>query len=511
MNSKVRVRFAPSPTGGLHLGGVRTVLFNYLFAKHHKGDFILRIEDTDQSRFVTGAEQYILDTLAWCGLTPDESPIHGGKYGPYRQSERKASYKHYADLLVAQGNAYYAFDTAADLEEKRKLIPNFQYSRAHRMEMKNSLSLPENEVVELLKNNTPHVIRIKIPDNETILFTDEIRGEVSFDSSAVDDKVLLKADGMPTYHLAVVVDDHLMEITHAFRGEEWLPSAPVHILLWKYLFGLDKMPKWAHLPLILKPEGNGKLSKRDGERLGFPVFAMDWKDPNTNETTIGFKERGFLPEAFVNLLAMLGWNDGTDKEIFTLEELIANFSLERVHKGGAKFDYEKAKWFNQEWIKKMDNDALAVLVKPYLDEAKIIIHEQDYLVKIIGLVKERCHLLPDFVTQSSFFFGAPTTIDTDAIAPKWDLKKQAFFEALIAAYNDLLNTGKITEEPTLLETHFKELATAHELKPGELMLPFRIMLVGGKFGPGVFEIVSAIELKDTTTRIQHCLQILSTK
>ncbi|MFY8166397.1 MAG: glutamate--tRNA ligase, partial [Sediminibacterium sp.] len=306
-------------------------------------------------------------------------------------------------------------------------------------------------------------------------------------------------------------DDHLMKISHVIRGEEWLPSAPVHILLWKYLFGLDKMPKWAHLPLILKPEGNGKLSKRDGERLGFPVFAMDWKDPNTNETTIGFKERGFLPEAFVNLLAMLGWNDGTDKEIFTLEELVANFSLERVHKGGAKFDYEKAKWFNQEWIKKMDNDALAVLIKPYLDKAKIIIHEQDYLVKIIGLVKERCHLLPDFVTQSSFFFGAPTTIDTDAIAPKWDLKKQAFFEALIAAYNDLLNTGKITEEPTLLETHFKELATAHELKPGELMLPFRIMLVGGKFGPGVFEIVSAIELKDTTTRIQHCLQILSTK
>ena len=511
MNSKVRVRFAPSPTGGLHLGGVRTVLFNYLFAKHHNGDFILRIEDTDQSRFVPGAEQYILDTLAWCGLTPDESPIHGGKYGPYRQSERKANYKKYADTLIAQGNAYYAFDTATELEEKRKIIPNFQYSRAHRMEMKNSLSLPENEVAELLKNQTPHVVRIKIPDNETIVFTDEIRGEVSFDSEAVDDKVLLKADGMPTYHLAVVVDDHLMEITHAFRGEEWLPSAPVHILLWKYLFGLDKMPKWAHLPLILKPDGNGKLSKRDGDRLGFPVFAMDWTDPNTNEKTIGFKERGFVPEAFVNLLAMLGWNDGTDKEIFTLDELIAGFSLDRVHKGGAKFDYEKAKWFNQEWIKRMDTAALALLVKPYLDEAKIIVHEQDYLIKIIGLVKERCHLLPDFVAQSSFFFEAPTEIDSAAIAPKWDAKKQAFFEALLDAYRTIVNKGTPTQDAIALETHFKELATEHELKPGELMLPFRIMLVGGKFGPGVFDIASAIELKDTIARIQYCLQILSSK
>ena len=509
MNSKVRVRFAPSPTGGLHLGGVRTVLFNYLFAKHHKGDFILRIEDTDQSRFVPGAEKYILDTLAWCGLTPDESPVHGGKFGPYRQSERKANYKNYADKLIAQGNAYYAFDTAADLEAKRAAVPNFQYSRAHRMEMKNSLSLSENEVAELLKNNTPYVIRIKIPDNETITFTDEIRGEVSFDSNAVDDKVLLKADGMPTYHLAVVVDDHLMEITHAFRGEEWLPSAPVHILLWKYLFGLDQMPKWAHLPLILKPDGNGKLSKRDGERLGFPVFAMDWTDPNTNERTIGFRERGFLPEAFVNLLAMLGWNDGTDKEIFTLEELIAGFSLDRVHKGGAKFDYEKAKWFNQEWIKKMDNESLAELLKPYLDDANIVIHEHSYLVKVVGLIKERCHLLPDFVAQSSFFFGAPNTIDTASIAPKWDAIKRSFFEELVKQYTSITEAGQLTVPALELESNFKELATKHELKPGELMLPLRIMLVGGKFGPGVFDIIETIELKDAIARIKHCLAILS--
>ncbi len=509
MDSKVRVRFAPSPTGGLHLGGVRTVLFNYLFAKHLNGKFILRIEDTDQTRFVPGAEQYIQDTLAWCGLTPDESPLHGGPYGPYRQSERKAMYKQYADKLIAQGNAYYAFDTPEELDAKRKEIPNFQYSLSHRLEMKNSEALSPEAVDDLLKNNTPYVIRIKVPENEEVSLEDVIRGHVSFDTNMVDDKVLLKADGMPTYHLAVVVDDHLMKITHAFRGEEWLPSAPVHVLLWKYLFGLDKMPKWAHLPLILKPDGNGKLSKRDGERLGFPVFAMDWTDPNTNTTTIGFKERGFLPEAFVNLLAMLGWNDGTDKEIYSMEELIAGFSLDRVHKGGAKFDYEKAKWFNAEWIKKMDNEKLATLVKPYFDEAKIEIHEHSYLIKVVGLVKERCNLLPDFIAQSSFYFQAPKEIDTASIAPKWDAKKRAFFEALTTIYQSKVDTGIITTPALELETEFKELVAKHELKPGELMLPFRIMLVGGKFGPGVFEIVEAIELKDTIARIQHSLQLLS--
>ena len=511
MDSKVRVRFAPSPTGGLHLGGVRTVLFNYLFAKHHGGEFILRIEDTDQTRFVAGAEQYIIDTLNWCGLTPDESPLHGGAYGPYRQSERKAIYAQYAQSLIEKGFAYYAFDTPEDLEAKRKEIPNFQYSCAHRMEMKNSISLSENEVTELLKKGTPHVVRIKVPDEEEVVFTDMIRGEVRFEVSTVDDKVLLKADGMPTYHLAVVVDDYLMKITHAFRGEEWLPSAPVHILLWKYLFGLDKMPNWAHLPLILKPEGSGKLSKRDGERLGFPVFAMDWSDPNTKETTIGFKEKGFLPEAFINFLAMLGWNDGTDKEIFTIDELIASFDLERVHKGGAKFDYEKAKWFNQEWIKRTDNKVLATLVQPFLEAAKIEVHEAPYLVKVIGLVKDRCHLLADFIAQSHFFFAAPTTIDTAAILPKWEEKKQRFFDALVKLYNQKIAEGVKTLPAVSLEASFKELATAHEIKTGDLMLPLRIMLVGGKFGPGVFEIIESIELSDTNARIQHALQLLSGK
>lgn len=511
MDSKVRVRFAPSPTGGLHLGGVRTVLFNYLFAKHHGGEFILRIEDTDQSRFVPGAEQYIIDTLNWCGLTPDESTVHGGAYGPYRQSERKATYAQYAQILMEKGFAYYAFDTPEDLEEKRKQVSNFQYSRAHRMEMKNSISLSENEVTELLKKGTPHVIRIKVPDEEEVVFTDMIRGEVRFDVSTVDDKVLLKADGMPTYHLAVVVDDYLMKITHAFRGEEWLPSAPVHILLWKYLFGIDKMPKWAHLPLILKPEGSGKLSKRDGERLGFPVFAMDWSDPNTKETTIGFKEKGFLPEAFINFLALLGWNDGTDKEIFSLDELIASFDIERVHKGGAKFDYEKAKWFNQEWIKKTDNKVLAELLQPFLDTAKIEVHEAPYLVKVIGLVKDRCHLLADFIAQSHFFFAAPSSIDIASILPKWEEKKQVFFEALVKSYAQHITEGVKTMPAASLEANFKELATAHEIKPGDLLLPLRIMLVGGKFGPGVFEIIESIELSDTVARIEHSLRLISGK
>ena len=352
MDSKVRVRFAPSPTGGLHIGGVRTVLFNYLFAKHHGGEFILRIEDTDQSRFVAGAEQYIMDTLAWCGLSPDESPAVGGAYAPYRQSERKQLYKKYADQLIADGYAYYAFDTPADLENKRNQIPNFQYNKAHRKEMKNSISLSEEEVIDLLKNNTPYVVRIIMPEQETLSFNDLIRGEVSFDTSTVDDKVLLKADGMPTYHLAVVVDDHLMKITHAFRGEEWLPSAPVHILLWKYLFGLNQMPQWAHLPLILKPEGHGKLSKRDGDRLGFPVFPLNWTDPKTGEFSSGYKEAGYFPDAFLNLLAFLGWNPGTEQEIFTMEEMIQAFSLDKVSKSGAKFSLDKARWFNQQYLQK---------------------------------------------------------------------------------------------------------------------------------------------------------------
>ncbi|TXT33899.1 MAG: glutamyl-tRNA synthetase [Chitinophagaceae bacterium] len=508
MNKKVRVRFAPSPTGGLHLGGVRTVLFNYLFAKQHGGDFIVRIEDTDQTRFVEGAEDYIFNTLKWCGLEPDESPLHGGPYAPYRQSERKANYAQYAEQLVANGHAYYAFDTTQELEQMRvdfksEENPSPQYNHTIRTKMRNSLSLSAEEVAALKAAGTPFVIRIKMPTGETISFTDMIRGEVVFHTNQVDDKVLLKADGMPTYHLAVVVDDYAMKITHAFRGEEWLPSAPVHLLLWKYLGWENEMPEWAHLPLILKPDGNGKLSKRDGDRLGFPVFAMDWTDHKTGEKTVGFKERGFLPEAFVNLLALLGWNDGTDNELFTLDELIAAFSIDRVHKGGAKFDFEKAKWYNHEWIKRSTATSLHDSVKAMLNEHAIEVQDTAILDKVIDLVKERCTLLSDFVAQSSFFFVTPTSFDTDSIKPKWNEAKNMFFIELSNAFE-----SSIVWQTTDLETSFKELAAAHQLKPGELMLPLRIMLVGGKFGPGVFDIAEIIGKHATVERIRMVLSIV---
>ena len=507
MSKKVRVRFAPSPTGGLHLGGVRTVLYNYLFAKKHGGDFLVRIEDTDQSRYVPGAEEYIFDTLKWCGLEPDESVQHGGNYGPYRQSERKASYRQYAEQLVKEGYAYYAFDTPEDLEKMRQDFkteqnPSPQYDHTIRMKMWNSLTLPSDETEKLLAEETRHVIRIKMPEHETVSFTDMIRGEVSFDTSLVDDKVLLKADGMPTYHLAVVVDDYLMQISHAFRGEEWLPSAPVHILLWKYLFGLESMPQWAHFPLILGP--NGKLSKRDGAKYGFPVFAMNWADPKTNELTEGFKEKGFLPEAFINLLALLGWNDGTEQEIFSKEELVEKFSMERVHNAGAKFDYEKAKWFNHEWIKKSAVRNLQSTVKALLSQNGITVNDDSLLEKVIGLVKERCTLLQDFAQQSSFFFKAPETLDVDAVKPKWNEAKQLFFAELIRNYE--LATSWDTHT---LENNFKEIAAANELKPGELMLPFRIMLVGGKFGPGVFDIAEVLGRPETIDRISKAIKLFA--
>jgi glutamyl-tRNA synthetase len=504
MEKKVRVRFAPSPTGGLHLGGVRTVLYNYLFARQHGGDFVLRIEDTDQSRFVPGAEQYILDCLAWCGLTPDESPVHGGKYGPYRQSERKPMYRQYAEQLVKDDKAYYAFDTPQELEAMRTNFktaenPSPQYDKSIRTQMRNSLVLQDDEVQKLLDAETPYVIRIKVPENETVTFTDMIRGEVSFNTATVDDKVLLKADGMPTYHLAVVVDDYKMEITHAFRGEEWLPSAPVHILLWDYLFGKANMPQWAHLPLILKPDGNGKLSKRDGDRLGFPVFAMNWTDPKTNELTKGFRELGFLPEAFVNLLAMLGWNDGTDNEIFSLAELVQKFSLERVHKGGAKFDFEKAKWFNHEWIKRSDAEGLRQKVKAVLLENNITVANDDYLDKVITLVKDRCTFLTDFTLQAGFFFASPTQWDVGAVKPKWNEQKQLFFKTLISRLNDV--QWNVVD----LEAMFKELATTSQIKPGDVLMPLRVMLVGSKFGPGVFDIAALIGKQETQQRIEQFL------
>lgn len=507
MSKKIRVRFAPSPTGGLHLGGVRTVLYNYLFARQHLGDFILRIEDTDQSRFVPGAEEYIMDCLRWCGLEPDESPLTGGNYGPYRQSERKANYRAYAEKLVADGHAYYAFDTPEELEKMREDFrttenPSPQYDHRLRQQMKNSLRLSKDEVAKLLSDGVPHVIRIKMPADQTLRFTDLIRGEVEFNTGHVDDKVLLKQDGMPTYHLAVVVDDYLMQITHAFRGEEWLPSAPVHVLLWDYLGWKDSMPQWAHLPLILKPDGNGKLSKRDGDRLGFPVFAMNWTDPKTGETTTGFRERGFLPEAFVNMLAMLGWNDGTGKEIFSLEELVQAFSLERVHKGGAKFDFEKAKWFNHEWIKVATPDRLLPDVKAVLSQQGFEANDDDYTKKVIALVKDRCTFTTDFAEQAGFFFKTPAAPDMQAVAGKWTAEKTHFF-------NELMNKLPASKDAAAVEQIFKDLATAHNIKVGELQLPFRLMLVGGKFGPAVFEIAAMLGAEETGKRIRQGLQALA--
>jgi glutamyl-tRNA synthetase len=501
--SKVRVRFAPSPTGGLHLGGVRTVLYNYLFAKKLGGDFVVRIEDTDQTRFVAGAEQYIFDCLKWCGMEPDESPLVGGPFAPYRQSERKESYRQYAEKLINDGFAYYAFDTPEELEKMRNDFktaenPSPQYDGKVRMQMKNSLVLAADEVKKLLDEGTRHVVRIKMPPGETISFTDMIHHEVSFDSSLVDDKVLLKADGMPTYHLAVVVDDYLMQITHAFRGEEWLSSAPVHVLLWKYLFGLDKMPQWAHLPLIMGP--SGKLSKRDGAKYGFPVFAMNWTDPKTNELTEGFKERGFLPEAFINLLAVLGWNDGTEQELFSMDELIEKFSIEKVHKAGAKFDFEKAKWFNQEWIKKLPVTNYQPRVKEIFEAKGITISDDAYFTKVLELVKERCSLLTDFYDQSIFFFKTPAAYDEAAVKPKWDAGKQDFFTELINRYNNIAE-WKIEA----IETEFKNLATEKNIKPGELQMILRVMLVGSKMGPGVFVIAETIGKAETLNRIEKAL------
>ena len=504
MNKKVRVRFAPSPTGGLHLGGVRTVLYNYLFAKQHGGDFILRIEDTDQSRYVPGAEEYIYETLSWCGLQPDESPKLGGPFGPYRQSERKDSYRQYAEALVEKGVAYYAFDTAEELDRMRTRLrtaenPSPQYDHTLRMQMRNSLTLPAEEVKKLLQTNSPHVVRIKMPEGETISFTDMIRGEVRFDTGLVDDKVLLKGDGMPTYHLAVVVDDHAMEITHAFRGEEWLPSAPVHLLIWRYLFGLDAMPQWAHLPLILGP--SGKLSKRDGAKYGFPVFAALWKDPKSGEVTAGFKEKGFLPEAFINLLAMLGWNDGTEQELFSIDELIQKFSIEKVHKGGAKFDFEKAKWYNHEWIKKVDEKNLLPDVKNVLQQHGIAAADDSFILKIIALVKDRCTLLPDFYEQSVFFFTPPKAWDTTAIKAKWSQDKNELFTTYTKALAGLSDWSAVS-----LEALLKQLAEQAGIKAGELQLPLRIMLVGGKFGPPVFHIAEVLGKKETIDRINTALE-----
>ncbi len=494
--SKVRVRFAPSPTGPLHLGGVRTALYNYLFAKKHGGDFILRIEDTDQNRFVEGAEKYIMDSLAWAGMTLDEGINEGGNYGPYRQSDRKHLYKQFADKLLESGNAYIAFDTAEELESQRKEHANFSYNAATRMQLKNTLSLSQEEVKKRLQENEPYVVRVKVPEDEEIKVHDIIRGAVFFQSSQIDDKVIYKSDGMPTYHLANIVDDHLMKITHVIRGEEWLPSTPIHVLLYQFLGWESTMPQFAHLPLILKPDGNGKLSKRDGDRLGFPVFPLNWMSPEGEQST-GFKERGFLPDAFVNMLAFLGWNPGTEQEIFTMEELIDAFSIEHIGKSGAKFDFEKAKWFNAEYIKKLPNEEAAALVKESV-ESKFGTQDAGYLVNAISLVKERLVFLNDITSFGYLFQGTEQYGETSLskISNIKDNFNADTFDAFLQQH--------ATSDATTLEAALKEFATNNNIKVGDMMKFLRVSLVGELSGPTIPDLIVLLGISETVKRIKNC-------
>ncbi|MEO4007253.1 glutamate--tRNA ligase [Flavobacterium sp. CAU 1735] len=503
MSKPVRVRFAPSPTGPLHIGGVRTALFNYLFAKKHGGTFYLRIEDTDQNRFVPGAEAYIMEALEWLGIAPDETIGKNEKFGPYRQSERKELYKGYADQLINSGWAYYAFDTAESLDNLRKTAEQegktFIYNHTVREQLDNSLTNSAEQVAERINNGEEYVIRFKTPVGETLHLNDIIRGDIKFDTNLLDDKVLFKSDGMPTYHLANIVDDHLMETSHVIRGEEWLPSLPLHELLYK-AFGWEA-PKFAHLPLILKPVGNGKLSKRDGDKLGFPVFPLDWNDPVSGEKSSGYREKGFFPGAVVNFLALLGWNDGTDQELFTLEELVAKFDLGRVHKAGAKFDPEKNKWFNHHYLVQQSDASLALPFDGILKE-KGINKDIAYVEKVVGLVKERATFVTDLYDLSDFFFVAPAAYDEKA-AKNWKEDTGSIMQELISVVE---NIGDFTS--VNVETIVKDWMTKNEIGMGKVMQPFRLSLVGALKGPHLFDIVEMIGKEETVQRIQKAISTL---
>lgn len=497
MTNQVRVRFAPSPTGPLHIGGVRTALFNYLFAKQNNGVFYIRIEDTDQNRYVEGAEEYIFEALKWLGISPDETIGKNEKFGPYRQSERKELYKKYADQLIETGWAYYAFDSSEELDELRKNAETagqtFIYNHSIREQLNTSLKLSKEEIESLLNSETPYVIRFKTPVNEVLVLNDMIRGEVKFDTNLLDDKVLYKSDGMPTYHLANIVDDHLMETSHVIRGEEWLPSLPLHELLYK-AFGW-KAPKFAHLPLILKPVGNGKLSKRDGDKLGFPVFPLNWEDPITNEKSSGYREKGYYPEAVINFLALLGWNDGTEQEIFSLEELIQKFDLSRVHKAGAKFDPEKNKWFNQHYLKLQSDADLTVDFQKNLVE-KGIEATDEYVEKVVSSIKERATFVSDFYELSDFFFVAPTEYDAKALK-NW---KEDTGAILTEVAKELQSIEVF--EARLIETRIKDWINAKEIGMGKVMQPLRLSLVGALKGPDLFDIIEMLGVQETVSRIE---------
>ena len=500
MSKQVRVRFAPSPTGPLHIGGVRTALFNYLFAKKHGGTFYLRIEDTDQTRFVPGAEAYIFEALEWLGIAPDETVGKNEKFGPYRQSERKAMYQQYADQLINSGWAYYAFDTAESLDTMRKEAEangkTFIYNHSVREQLDNSLTVSREKVAERIANDEHYVIRFKTPVNEILELKDIIRGDIKFDTNLLDDKVLFKSDGMPTYHLANIVDDHLMETSHVIRGEEWLPSLPLHHLLYK-AFGWNA-PEFAHLPLILKPIGNGKLSKRDGDKMGFPVFPLEWK---TEEgISSGYRENGFFPEAVINFLALLGWNDGTEQEIFSLEELIEKFDLNRIHKAGAKFDPEKNKWFNHQYLQKQSDASLAESFKTILDK-KGISTSLD-VTKIVSMIKERANFVTEFWDLADYFFEAPTTYDEKAVK-NWKEETPGLMQQVISELNKIEDFTSAN-----IETLLKEWMTANEIGMGKVMQPLRLSLVGALKGPHLFDIIEMIGKAETVKRIEKAIASL---
>lgn len=501
--SKTRVRFAPSPTGPLHIGGVRTALYNYLFAKKNNGEFILRIEDTDSNRYVPGAEEYIVEALSWIGLSFDEGSQIGGNYGPYKQSERKEIYKKYVDILLKNKKAYIAFDTPAQLEEKRNAIPNFQYDASTRDQMQNSLTLSDEEVKSKIERGEQYVVRFKVEPNIDVVINDLIRGEVIINSSILDDKVLYKSvDELPTYHLANIVDDHLMKISHVIRGEEWLPSAPLHVLLYRAFEWEDSMPQFAHLPLLLKPDGKGKLSKRDGDRLGFPVFPLEWKDPNSGETSSGYRESGYLPEAVVNFLALLGWNSGTEQEIFNMDQLIESFSLDRCSKSGAKFDYEKGKWFNHQYIVHQPIEEIRQLFSPILAQHKIVC-DTNKLDRIIELVRDRVYLIPELWEQSSYFFVAPTSYDEKVIKKRWKEDTPNLMTELIHVLEKIEDFSAENQE-----TQVKSWIESQSLNLGAVMNAFRLAIVGESKGPHMFDITAVLGKEETIRRIRKAIDTI---
>ena len=500
---KVRVRFAPSPTGALHIGGVRTALYNYLFARQHGGDLVFRIEDTDSQRFVPGAEEYIIEAFRWLGIKFDEGVSFGGEYGPYRQSERKHIYKKYVDQLLNDGKAYIAFDTPEELEAKRSEIQNFQYDAQTRGKMRNSLTMTREEVESLMADGTQYVVRFKVEPGQEVHVNDLIRGEVVIKSDILDDKVLYKsADHLPTYHLANIVDDHLMCISHVIRGEEWLPSAPLHVLLYEAFGWADTMPKFAHLPLLLKPEGKGKLSKRDGDRLGFPVFPLEWHDPKTGEVSSGYRESGYFPEAVVNFLALLGWNPGTEQELFSLDELVKAFDISRCSKAGAKFDYQKGIWFNHEYILHKSNEEIAHLFAPVVANNGID-EPMERIIQVVGLMKDRVNFVKELWPLCSFFFIAPLSYDEKTVKKRWKENSAQ----VMAELGDVLE--RLTDFS--LEHQEHEVLAWVESKGyrlGDVMNAFRLALVGEGKGPGMFDISAFLGKEETLRRLRRAIEIL---